>query len=88
MKRIIALFLALCLVMTVFAACGKEIDNPDPSNTLPVPANTGDLTVPNVPDNTPDSPDNTLQPSVGETWNGIDISFVKEKIVIYQGIYP
>lgn len=83
MKKIIALLLAFCLVITTFAACGKQIDNNDP----PV-LGTGDQQNHNPPadpngDNTDtdDVPGNA--DSTGETWNGYDIGFVYENGIEY-----
>ena len=81
MKKILALLLAICLVMTLFAACGKEIDNGHvtPNN----PASSGDSQPgANLPGNqgNGDSPDNT---SEAGTWNGYDLQFVKDNGIEY-----
>lgn len=78
MKRIIALILALCLVVTTFAACGKEIDNPGNPNN---PVNSGDQQTPNVPN--PGDGDQPPAPAVGETWNGYDLTFVHDNGIEY-----
>lgn len=75
MKRIIALMMALCLVISTFAACGKQIDNNDP------PAHgTGDQPGDKPPVNQDD--DNDIHPDDG-TWNGYDIGFVYDNGIEY-----
>lgn len=84
MKKILALILALCLVMTLFAACGDEIDNGTVTPNKPVssgdnqpnagvPGNQGNTDAPNTPGNT----------SEAGTWNGYDLQFVKDNGIEY-----
>lgn len=82
MKRILALILAAAMAMTMLAACGNKIDDgPADTDNVQTP---GDLATPDGNDSTDNTvePDNT-QPPAGETWNGLDISFVEDNGIRY-----
>lgn len=76
MKKILALLLAVCLMMTVFTACGDEIDNnPTPSTGTTV----GDTSEPTQSDDvvTEPVPDDS-QPDNSELLEGMDLSFIED----------
>ncbi len=79
MKKFLAIILAVCLVMTVFSACGKNIDEPVQTGSV----NSGDVTAPPAPDDPASvSTQSTLPPS-GDEWNGYDIGFVADNGIKY-----
>ena len=73
MKRILALLTAVCLVMTVFAACGKNIDD-TPATDAPDSVDTPAVT---------DGGDTQGNEPAGDGWNGYDIGFVAENGIKY-----
>lgn len=85
MKKILALLLALALCMTLFAACGKEIDTPTPD---PDPVNPGEPVNPdpNAPvdpanPNTPVDPDAPVDPNTALA--NIDKTFITDNGLEY-----
>ena len=87
MKRISAFILALVLAATLFAGCGKKIEE-TPGN----PVVSGDAATEQIPAETApeDSEQQPVQqqsrnpnPSTGEMWNGYDITFVEENGIRY-----
>ena len=80
MKRILAILLALCIVMTAFAACGNDIEG-----NIPIVPGTGDQNVPGVPGSPDDTPDDTPDDSsqIPDTYNGIDLGFVRDNGLEY-----
>lgn len=89
MKKILALLLALALCMTLFAACGTEIDNPDPEPGTE-PAGPVDPNNPN-PDtdsaDNPENPDNPVDPDApvdpATALANIDKTFIAENGLEY-----
>lgn len=97
MKRIMSVLLAMMMALSLFTACGDKIDeNPGPA---PAPAVSGDVTPETPPEVTagedvlpPEQTDNppvettvggNPNPTTGETWNGYDLTFVKENGIEY-----
>lgn len=78
MKKILALLLALCLVMSLFAACGDQIID-EPDVTEPTSGNDGPND--NVVTDPGENPTDDI-PFTG-TWNGYDLSFIKDNGLEY-----
>lgn len=97
MKRILAVIMSLVMVAAVFTSCGKQIEETpgvtegqdngpvvsgDAGTAPEIPPENGDGVTEPVPEDDPNMPVNP-NPSTGETWNGYDISFVKENGIQY-----
>lgn len=80
MKKVLALLLALALCMTLFAACGTEIDNPTPDPANPDVSVNPDPNAP-VDPNTPVDPDAPVTPATALA--NIDKTFITDNGIEY-----